>query len=168
MTLARWRTKAALLLLQALLAGCASSRAMAPAPSRKLPSSPAEGRAELAELEQQIEASRAALGLPPRPAGARPPAEPSPAAEKEAANEAAAAQDSAARAPSYSTESAGASGDGCGQGPCRFTRAICEAASRICDIARYLGDQEAQGRCSRAQQDCAEARRSTRQSCPGC
>jgi hypothetical protein len=141
---------------------------MSAAPSQKMPASTAEGRAELARLEQQSAAGRAALGLPPRPARAEPPAEASPALKKEAADEAVSEQDSAANAPALSGESGGAAGESCSQDPCRYTRAICEAASRICDIARYLGDEEAKGRCSRARQDCAEARRSTRDSCPAC
>jgi hypothetical protein len=51
---------------------------------------------------------------------------------------------------------------------CRLTRAICSAADRICSLARYLAEEDAQRRCKRARLDCSEARRATRSICSGC
>ena len=159
-----------LLLLPALwLGSCAAGMS-----SSRTPSSPAQGREELAQLEGEIATDRVALGLPPRaeektataadqsahggaeafaPAPSASPPPPAAPAERAAVNSAA---------------GGAAKEDVCTVDPCRYTRAICAAATRICDIARYLGDEDARGRCGRAQQDCSEARRVTRDNCPGC
>lgn len=171
-------TRHALLLIAGALAGCASS----PASQRTSvasgpPASPGEGRSELVALEHRIARDLVALGLAPRrdpaeavqlgeaatradqarPAAAPPPS-PSPA---EAPADALAAK-------SESRERASGGEDSCGRDPCRHTRAICDAASRICEIARYLQEADARARCGRALQDCREARRSTQDRCPGC
>jgi hypothetical protein len=149
-----------------VIAGCAASsqRSASSGP----PASPAAAQSELATLERQIDGARASLGLEPRADRAealklgeqatrpdRPPA-PEPVLAPPA------------RTSASELASDRAERDGCGRDPCRYTRAICEAASRICEIARYLQEADARGRCGRALQDCQQARRATRDRCPGC
>jgi hypothetical protein len=158
-----------LLPLSVWLGSCAAS-----APSqRAAPSSPAQGRTELAELEGEIARNRVALGLPARTdkteiaadqtehlaaAGQAEPSAPPPAAAPAPAERVAQAKSSGGSARE----------EACNVDPCRYTKAICDAAARICDIARYLGDGDARSRCGRAQQDCSDARRTTGDRCPGC
>jgi hypothetical protein len=51
---------------------------------------------------------------------------------------------------------------------CRFTKAICHAAERICRLARFLSESDAQKRCLRAQRDCSDARKATAGTCSDC
>jgi hypothetical protein len=163
----RWQPLLALLLLS-----CAASQQGMPA--MRGPSSPAEGQAQMATLEQQIERDRAALGLPHRP----PPAEPRdqrtvdlPSAPKPMAAPPPPPREDhmLAKARVEASASAGEPEPTCtGHGPCRYTRAICAAADRICAIAGFLGDADARQRCGRARQDCQDARQATRDRCPGC
>jgi hypothetical protein len=172
-------TRHALLLVAGALAlaGCASS----PARQRSSvasgpPASPGEGRSELVALEHRIARDLVALGLAPQ----RDPAEaaqlgeaatradqPRPAAPPPSPAPAEAPADALA-AKSESTERASGGEDACGRDPCRQTRAICDAASRICEIARYLQEADARARCGRALQDCQAARKATQARCPGC
>jgi hypothetical protein len=161
------------LLFALLLSGCAAYQSGA----MRAPASPAEGQAQIASLEQQIERDRAALGLPHRPP-------PPPLAEaSDHRNDLPAARPTvtpaAAPPPAPSpmepmAKAASASGSDrdeptcSGRGPCRYTRAICEAAERICSVAGFLGDTDARQRCGRARQDCQDARQATRDRCPGC
>jgi hypothetical protein len=157
-----------------VLGGCASAGMPAASP----PSSPAAGRAEVAQLEQQIAGARAALGLPARTESFREPAQtagdevsaPAPAPSSASPPAAPPAEPASERRVARATGEVAAAKkqDACEVDPCRYARAICQAASRICDLARYLGDQDALDRCGRARQDCAEARRATRGGCPGC
>ena len=168
------------LLAAVFLGACASSQA--PGASMSPPSSPAEGRQQLEELEGRIARDRVALGLAPR--APRPAAD---AARQEGADTAAGATHEAKPAPApapaeepaaaparvTASKSRGEEEDAmdarCSErGPCRYTRAICSAAERICVIAAYLADDDARRRCARARQDCTEARETTRATCPGC
>jgi hypothetical protein len=154
-----------------VLAGCGASKAMAPAAvDAPLPNSPGEARHEMAQLERQIVEGRVALGLParskaqvsddgvaesagvageeaPRPVQAAPPPEP--------------ASDSVECAKREERDAP------CDDS-CRYTKAICHAAARICRLARFLEEEDARRRCRRAQQDCREAQRTTAGSCTGC
>lgn len=51
---------------------------------------------------------------------------------------------------------------------CRHTGAICLAASKICLLARQLGDQPALEACRRAEARCEDARSIAKQTCPPC
>ena len=179
MTLARLLLATGVLAIA--LAGCASSQraSLASGP----PASPAQGRSELNQLEQRIERDLAALGLAsqgqtaeavrlgelaarperldrqPSAGQVTPSAPPPPTA---APADALAAKSEARERASAAAE------DSCGRDPCRYTRAICDAASRICEIARYLEEPDARARCGRALQDCQQARKATQDRCPGC
>lgn len=168
-----------------LLNGCAtgsSPRGSAPAQAAgaEPPASRAAGQQELASLEQEIERDRSALRLGPRLASspaevdARPAEAPAPTAtspERALADRGPApdAAEPAEAAPAKEDRSERESSvDACAALPCRYTRAICTAADRICVLARYLDDQDSRDRCGRARQDCRQARLSTGQKCPGC
>lgn len=78
-----------------------------------------------------------------------------------------------ARSESVSKRSVSADDAGYQRGPtcplpCRRTRAICQAARRICSLADYLADDDARQRCKQARQDCSEARGVTRDRCTTC
>lgn len=155
-----------------VLAGCAASKAMAPAAvDAPLPNTPGEAKHELAQLERQIVEGRVALGLPARSkaqvledtgsaenAGSAGPDEaPRPA------------QAAPAEPVSESVECAKREErDAPCDDSCRYTKAICHAAARICRLARFLEEEDARRRCRRAQQDCREAQRTTAGSCSGC
>jgi len=156
-------------LLAAALAACASAGAPATA-MQAAPSSPWEGRREISDLERQIEQGRVALGMPARQQPTRTPPE-SAGSEGHALDAAPEAKPAPPPAPSVEAAEPvvrAKKDDHCGVGSCRYTRAICAAASRICGIARYLDDEDARSRCARAEQDCQDARKVTRGSCPGC
>jgi hypothetical protein len=89
---------------------------------------------------QQIEAARAAAGLPPRgtSAGAAPAAAPAPEAVSE-------------RPP-------GAEEDRC-TGVCRASGDICRFSEQICRLAGEIADEDSRRSCERAQTDCADASR---------
>lgn len=156
------------------LAGCAGSRAAAPATAgaeqAPLPHTPDQARAELHRLERQIQHSRQGLGLPTRPTAPLPTSDStdrSTVAETtaEAETEADKAPTVDAPRPAEAAEATGApaggwtgdTGERCSI-PCRLARAICDAARRICSIADYLRDQTARGKCVAAKDDCNEAR----------
>lgn len=159
------------------LGGCASA-GKAPGSPAALPppSSPAEARRELVELEASIHHNRLALGLPARAEAdqAQGVASPGPSEASQAEPPAAPAAESPPPAPVAAEKvsraeatSADEEAD-CSPG-CRYTRAICHAAERICTLARYLGEEDAHRRCRRAQQDCRDARQATRDaSCDDC
>jgi len=164
----------ALLTLAGALHGCASAGKSA-VESMPPPSSPREARQQMDQLEQMIRDNRVALGLPaqeevtiatgratggaepaaPRAPGPPPAMAPPEPASADAAEEAPLARES--RAPSSGWR---ATRRHCAPG-CRYTKAICQAAGRICGLARYLGDEDASRRCQRAERDCRDARRAT-------
>ncbi len=170
-------------------AGCASSRM---APPESMPSSSAEGQQEIADLEQQIARGRVALGLGARenlgeqdrspalrsaasaPRAAAPPAPAAPVMAPSAPASEGVMDTSSSDSPRQESDASEVQSKTSSEeqevcpGPCRFTRAICQAAGRICRIAEYLGESDAHQRCQRAQQDCAEARSATLNSCPDC
>ena len=185
-----------LALIVAFAGGCAAGGKQAPAAAMAPPASPADARRELSLLEQQIRANRVALGLSvperERPeksaAGAAPaeePADHAPAAPRMPSPPPA----PAARLAPDAEESVGVSGrtpggtggrytggrqpaqsdeDSCAPN-CRYTKAICHAADRICGLARYLREADATRRCERARSDCKEARKATEgENCDDC
>jgi hypothetical protein len=158
-----------------LLTRCASSPMSA---KETIPATAADGQREIEELSREIERNRAALGLLPRlqePAERRAPEAPSsggtrldvPRAPALApAPVAAEARVSATDKKKRDVDEE--SREGRCKGPCRYTRAICSAADRICALSRFLADDDSRRRCDRARRDCQEARQVTRDSCPGC
>jgi hypothetical protein len=160
------------------------------------PSSPADARRELTLLEQQIRDNRIALGLPvpeqerlekSRAGGAAPAAPPPADDAADHAMEPPVTPSAAAPAREYSPASGLTGREPSGTGArysksrpaqsdedscapnCRYTKAICHAADRICGLARYLGEEDALRRCERAQSDCKEARKATRgEDCDDC
>jgi hypothetical protein len=180
---------AALLGLTCSLACCAAQQT---APTSSPPASRIEGQRELEELTVEIERNRVALGLPerrevgsagempsealrPQPADAADQAAPSAPMPGQAAPSQAPELESApetnAKASAMEEPREGyahqRAAEQCPE-PCRYTKAICHAAGRICDIARYLDEEDARRRCDRARQDCSEAQRATAERCESC
>lgn len=168
----------ALLTIAGALHGCASAGRSA-VESMPPPSSPGEARQQMDQLEQMIHDNRVALGLPAREeveiaagkasGGAEPaaprPAIPAPEAPPTMAPPSPASTDAADEPRAMESREPGsgwrrASRRHCAPG-CRYTKAICQAAGRICGLARYLGDDDASRRCQRAERDCRDARRAT-------
>ncbi len=151
-------------------AGCAGSRAHAPATAAMetapLPESPHEARAEIARLEREIQLSRQGLGLAVAPPAPGPMAQDGvqAGAVSEAEADESPAPESAPVSRSEGWQSDGR--DTCSE-PCKLSRAICKAARRICKIADYLGEDAARGKCQRARADCKEARGKAGK-CMGC
>jgi hypothetical protein len=165
----------ALITLAGVVHGCASA-GKSPVASMPPPSSPTEARQQMEQLERMIRDNRVALGLPASRSGevtatgedaetgeqvqagakhvepAVRPALPSPPP-------AMAPPEPPARM-AESVSSGGRSEPTCAPG-CRHTRAICEAAERICGLARYLGEDDAFRRCEQARRDCRDARHAT-------
>lgn len=116
------------------------------------------------------DASGAGLAVAPRPVSPSPTAAEPPSAPARApmARPARRARSEAVSKRSYSADDAGYQrGPTCPR-PCRRTRAICNAARRICGLADYLGDDDARQRCEQARKDCREARDLTRDRCTSC
>lgn len=182
------------MVLAACAAGGAAPRvSYGPAPqAAPPPRDESEARRQLAYYARQIARERSALGLTPgreqvahkatsdasgaglaaaprpvpsAPTAYEPPASPTARPARRAAR--------AARSESVSKRSVSADDAGYQRGPtcplpCRRTRAICQAARRICSLADYLADDDARQRCKQARQDCREARGVTRDRCSSC
>jgi len=174
---------ALLLVFPALMGGCASS-GKAPLASMPPPQTPAEARQQMEQLERMIEDNRVALGLParqePEQTQARHAAPAAPSAGGAEAPRPESADDAVTYAPEPCAPAPAAKASArmeerhyedrptCTPG-CRYAKAICGAAERICNLARYLGEPDARHRCQRAQQDCRAARRATAaQACDEC
>jgi hypothetical protein len=161
-------------------AGCAASGQL-PSTQAPVPADPESARQELVALEQQIEQDRQALGLAPAPESAAPeqgqrpagasaearmprPTQPPPAAEPPPSLQSDAATQEEAMEPMELK----ARQEACSR-PCRLAHAICKAAARICQLADFLGEEDARRRCGRAREDCEEAREAVRdRDCSGC
>jgi len=162
-------------ILFCLIAGALPAACAAPArqgPSTSPPASPTSARQEIKELEQQIARRRAALGLPPAlQVEAKSPAPPAAGTASTPAEPDRLSSPPAAPSPEMPAEEAteeAASYRGPCSARCKISRAICNASRRICVIARYLGDADANRRCERARRDCRQSRQATQDDCAGC